>query len=98
MSTTIANTILQQLGGGCFCVMVGAKFLTALENGISFKIMRNVSKATHVRITLNSKDLYDVEFIKCRGINISTVKQFNDVYADQLVSIFEQTTQLYTKL
>jgi hypothetical protein len=94
----VANTILKQLGGGTFCVMVGAKFITALPNGISLKIMRNVSKATHIRITLDTNDLYHVEFIKCRGVSISTVKEFENVYFDQLVSIFEQTTQLYTRL
>ena len=98
MTKHIANTILQQLGGGRFCVMVGVKFITAIKNGVSFKIMRNASKATHIRITLQPDDTYTVEFIKCRGTTISTVKEVENVYCDQLVELFEQTTQLNTKL
>ena len=64
MTTTIANTILNQLGGNRFVAMTGAKNFVALENGIRFKIGRNKSKANTVKITVNGLDLYDIEFIK----------------------------------
>jgi hypothetical protein len=98
MTKQVANTILQQLGGGSFCIMVGAKFIASIKNGVSFKIMRNASKATHVRITLQPNYTYTVEFIMCRGTTMSTVKEVENVYGDQLVELFEQTTQLNTKL
>ena len=95
---TIAKTILSQLGGNHFIVMTGAKNLTDLGNGISFKIMRNAKKVTHVRITLTPLDLYKVEFLKCRGFEISTISEHDMVYADQLASLFEAETGLYTYL
>lgn len=81
-------------------MMTGAKEFLAGDNFLKFKIMRNASKITHVKITLNGKDLYDVKFMKWNGrkLEYSTVKELNDVYAEDLVELFEQTTQLYTKL
>ena len=44
-------------------------------------------------------DLYDVRFSKLtRKFEEKSVKEYNDVYADSLVEIFESHTGLYTKL
>lgn len=98
MSNQIATTILQQLGGNHFAVMTGSKNFIAGKNSLSMKLSRNSSKSNYLRITLNGKDLYDLEFISIRGAKMSTKKQFNDIYNDQLVDIFESTTGLYTRL
>ena len=95
---SIAQTILQQLGGNRFIMMTGAKNLLNNITGLTFKIMRNAKGVTHVKITLTPLDLYHVEFIKIRGTNISTVSEFDNVYCDQLVKLFEKETGLYTHL
>lgn len=113
-TTTTANIIYQQLGGGRFTAMTGAKNFVALENGIRFNIGRNASKANKVKITLNGLDLYDVEFIKYtpHSFKISrdgksfketqesskTIAEYNDVYGDMLQDIFTRETGMYTHL
>lgn len=94
----IANTIYKQLGGGKFSAMTGAKNFVFTESGLQFKIGRNSKGINFVKIDYNAKDLYDVEFGKVRSTNYKTIKKFSDVYNDQLVSIFEETTGLYTHL
>lgn len=108
----IAVTILQQLGGNRFVAFTGAKDFTTIKNGLQFKIGRNASKANRIEITLNGADLYDMKFIKYRPFSVKvdhrkgevktieekseTVKEWNDVYCDQLQDLFTETTGLYT--
>jgi hypothetical protein len=95
---SVAKTILQQMGGNQFAVMTGSKNFIAGENSLSMKLSRNSSGANYLRITLNGKDLYDMEFISIRGTSMKTKHSFNDLYNDMIVDIFEKTTGLYTKL
>ena len=108
----IATTILQQLGGNRFIAFTGAKDFMTIDNGLRFKIGRNSSKANRIEITLNGSDLYDMKFIKHRPFSIridhkrgevktieektETVKEWNDVFFDQLQDLFTETTGLYT--
>ena len=94
----IAATILSQLGGNRFIAMTGAKNLVSGNGTLGFKIGRNSGKCNHVRITLNSNDTYKIEFINVRKMEFKTTSEFNDVYADQLQSIFTEVTGLYTSL
>lgn len=109
----IANTIYQQLGGGRFAAMTGAKNFVALENGIRFRIGRNKSRANMVEIKLNGLDLYDIKFIKYTPYSfkigkdgsfketqekVQTVEEFNNYYDDMLQSLFTRVTGLYTSL
>lgn len=93
------RVVLQQLGGaGRLAAMVGAKITYDNKNqnvGIRFK---GSTKANYVRITLNGKDLYDMEFLKIRGTSFKTVQTYNDVYGDQLKELFEKFTGLYLSL
>lgn len=66
MNTQVAQTIIEQLGPQ-FSMMTGVRTFVAGENGVKFRIGKNASKANLVKITLNGKDLYDVEFIKHRN-------------------------------
>ena len=114
MNNYIAETILQQLGGHRFIVMTGAKNFIALQNGLRFTIGRNASKANRVEITLNGLDLYDIKFIKHTPYSMRidhkrmtvtetqektvVVREFNDIFFDQLQELFTETTGLYTRL
>lgn len=59
-------------------------------------------KTTMCRITLNGKDLYDMEFLKKkRGVfefGMETVKKFEDLMCDQLKDVFEEFTGLRLSL
>lgn len=104
----IAETIREQLGGGRFVVMTGAKHFLAIENGLRFTIPRNMSRANRVEIVLNDNDLYDVRFIYARAgrIDIRTgktipdkweiIKSYEDAFCDQLQELFTTVTGMYT--
>ena len=105
---TIANTILSQIGGKALC-MLGAKDKIGSADGVQFKI-RGSRKANVVRITLTPADTYAVEIIKYAPIRFNsrtgnvtggtstTVAEFGDVYAEQLCTVIESATGLYTSL
>jgi hypothetical protein len=91
---TIANIIINQIGGiSRLKAFTGADNFTALKNGVTFKI-KNKS-INFVEIKLNSMDTYDVLFAKVSGIKLINKKQFNDIYSDQLIELFEENTGMY---
>lgn len=94
----IAQEILRQLGGGRFTAMTGAKNYLGSENSLSFKIGRNDSGITHVRITLDPSDTYTVTFSKVRGTNAKVVKELDGVHADALRTVFTMATGMATSL
>lgn len=95
----VAKTIIEQMGGVRFLVMTGAKQLVDLGNGLQFKLPRFTGlKINNVRIILNGNDTYDVEFGKVGRANYQQIKTINDVYAEDLQSIFTNTTGLDTRL
>lgn len=95
-----AGVVLQQLGGNKFIMMTGAKqFIKDDKNAqCSFKIGRNCKGVNGVRITLNSMDTYDMEFINIRAGVMKTKSEAKGVYNDQLQEIFTQHTGMYTYL
>ena len=101
-SPVVAETILQQLGGNRFMAMTGARGLTYDENSLTFKITRAQNKITHVKITLDPSDTYNVSFINCRktakGFKNEVVKSFSDVFNVHLSDCFTSQTGLYTRL
>jgi hypothetical protein len=93
----IAQTILQQLGGaGRLNAMTGAYNFIDRGNGLSFKIKN--ARANYIKITLNAKDLYDVEVGRIRGNTYKVVKEANDLYFDQLKPFIEESTGMYLSL
>jgi hypothetical protein len=74
-------------------MFTGAKNFVALPNGVSFRIGNR--SINYVKITLNGKDLYDMEFALLRGGKMTNKKEFNDIYNDQLKPIFEKATGMY---
>ena len=96
---TVATEILKQLGGGQFMAMTGTKKFGCTDNSISFKVgMRCKNKITHVEITLNSLDLYDVVFLRWYDYKVTTISKFENVYDNMLQKIFTSETGLNTRL
>lgn len=92
-----AHTIYNQLGGKRFAYMTGSKKFTNTGKGLQFRLTRNKTVANFCIITLNSLDLYNVEFVKA-GKSYKEVAAVSGIYADQLQAIFTQVTGLYTSL
>lgn len=91
---SIAITILKQLGGvGRLRAFTGAYNFIALKDGVAFRIKNR--RVNHIKIILNAKDLYDMQFIRIRGVDLKVVKEYNDIYFDQLIPLFEETTGMY---
>lgn len=99
MKTQVAQTILEQLGGNKFIVMVGAHSLTSDKNALIFKLRaQNEKHIKAVKVVLNGKDLYDIEFYSIQGYEFKTVGIANDVYNENLQDVFTSYTGLATKL
>ena len=97
--SAIANEIYRTLGGNRFRVMTGAKMMVSTENGIRMRIGRNKTNANFMEVSLNSLDLYDITFAKLTKMcEMKSVKTYDNVYNDMLVSIFESHTGMYTTL
>lgn len=97
-----ANIIFKQLGGtNRLAAMVGAKNFTFSSDDYyaAFKwVAKSKNKANYIKIKLNGKDLYDVEFGRVYGTKYTVKSTHIDVYADQLVKLFETETGLYLSL
>lgn len=97
----VGQEVIKQLGSNKFVVMTGSKnfaFDTA-KNCLSFKIGRGAKNGiTHVTITLNSLDLYDVEFLKCTVKERAVKASAKNIYADMLQSEFTRHTGFNTRL
>lgn len=102
----VAQIILSQLGGNRFVAMTGAKSFASGRfpngnEGLSFKLPRNHSKAKACIITLNGLDLYDMEFLGQRNApsyEVFPVNNYANLGAEQLAEIFTNETGLYTSL
>jgi hypothetical protein len=107
---SIAETILDQLGGNKFVVATGSKNLVADKNRLIMTLSRNKSKANRLEISLNGLDTYDMRFFKftpfkfdantmtMREEKLEDVKILKNIYCDQLQEIFTHITGLITKL
>ena len=96
---SVARTILSQLGGNKFCAMTGAKNFIDTGDGLSMKIGRNKTSSNYLKITLNMLDLYDVRFSRVSPMGGErSVTEYNNVYNDSLVDVFEKHTGMYTSL
>ena len=69
---TTATTIFNQLGGNKFVVMTGAKYMVSSENGLTFQIGKNASKANLVKVTTNGNDTYNLQFWK-KGREVNSI-------------------------
>ncbi|TXH50894.1 MAG: hypothetical protein E6Q97_19510 [Desulfurellales bacterium] len=97
-SMLVAKTILSQLGGNRFLVMTGAKSLVGGANFLAFRLPRANDGINYVRVTLNGKDLYKVEYGRATVKGYKPIAGDDDIYAEDLVRCFEATTGLATRL
>jgi len=97
---TIAQTIIQQLGGNKFLAMTGAKSLVDTGEGLQFKLPARLAKSgiNCVTIKLNARDLYDITYYKTRGLDLKVMGESSDIYADSLQASFTEATGLETSL
>lgn len=95
----IADTIRQQLGGRKFEVMTGAHSFSFEPNGtLMFKLPAKGLRGYAVKISLNGLDLYDMEFIKLKRNYEFERETVENVYDDQLRTVFTKHTGLDTSL
>jgi hypothetical protein len=106
----IATTILGQLGGNKFVTMTGSRDFLAIKNGLRMSLVRNISGANRLEITLNFLDTYDLRFYKYSpgrlnkktfaytDDKVTEIAALNEIYCDQLQDIFTSITELYTHL
>ena len=110
ISKQIANTILNQMKAMDFNLLIcmGARDYLIIPNGLQFKVSGLGFKG-NVKITLNGKDLYDVELVKRTrtldkelselagekfwNYKFETKKKINDLYNDQLMEILESEVE-----
>ncbi len=112
------QNILEHIGGNKFLVMTGSKvkYYGYDKNGyvyLMFQLSKNKSKAQFLKIQLNDKDLYNMEFSKIKktlnkeyaaiGIKIYdeeiiNIETITNLYCDQLQEVFTDRTGLYTRL
>ena len=111
---SIAQTILQQLGGNRFVAMTGAHHFLSDGNTLRMQLPRNASRANRLWITLDWDDTYTMRFFYYRpgGTRIDykrmkvhelreineTVYEISGIYCDQLQEIFTAQTGMYTHL
>lgn len=89
---SVANQILNQLGGNKFIAMTGA---TCYSDGNTLVSKFKGSKVANIMyVTLNENDLYDVQICKFKGLDVNVISETLNVYAEMLKSIFEKETGL----
>ena len=99
----IASTIIEQMGGGKLCAMVGAKnfsFGTIQYDGFEqiymcfqFSLSR---KYKYCRVIYEEgKDLYVFQLLNKKG---EVKVDLNNVFAEDLIPLFEENTGLYLSL
>jgi hypothetical protein len=98
----VAQTILRQLGGsGRLASMIGAyNFAHSTDpDGFSVQFRFKGSRvANFVKITLSPDDCYAIEFGMIRKTAYEQGKCLQMIYADQLIEIFENHTNLRLRL
>lgn len=91
--TTVAQTILEQLGGNMFRAMTGAKDFVTDGSHLRFKIGRGATNAINlVTVKLEADDTYTVTFARFRALKVTPVKTVPGVYCDMLRSVFTEAT------
>ena len=109
---SVAEIILDQLGGNHFVVMTGCHHFAGDKDSLRMIIPRNASPANRLKIQLKADDTYRMEFRRYREEYLYTrngkcylskivdkeVKTFDGVYFDQLQEVFSQVTGMYTSL
>ena len=107
-ASDVGQTILRQMGGARrLSMMVGAKDFVVYKakadseygegmGAAAFKFPRpGRGKPNYVKIVLNGRDYYDVTFGSIHGYKFKPMKEYTDISASGLQSLFERETGLY---
>lgn len=104
---SVANTILNQLGGNKFIAMTGSKNFIDCTTALSMHLTSNKLKAKYLKIELTESDTYKMIFSTTKkvmgdlGFKVDehvVVKTIDGVYCDMLQNIFTKETGLLTSL
>lgn len=97
---TVADTILDQMGGSRrLGLMIGANSFLGDEKSVRFRFKTRAKNGSNMfRVTLDPSDTYTIEFISVRGASVKVKDKLEDVYAEDLVRIFQEKTGLYLSL
>ena len=96
-SMNIAQTILSQMGGRRRLeAFTGAYNFAVGDGSVMFRIKNR--KVNVVKVKLNGSDLYDVTFGRISGTNYKVVEELKDVYAEDLIDLFERETGMYLRM
>ncbi len=102
MSNQVAQTILDQMGGRQFLLMVGGKNMVALsgDGGLALQFGTGArNRANRLRVEYDhSSDTYNVEFGRIRKLEWKTISRHEGVYADMLQELFTAETGFHTTL
>ena len=83
-------------------MLTGSRGFTSSNEGrgLVFQAGANVKTVTHVEIILEASDTYTVRFSRLDGrtCRMSTLAEHADVYAEDLLDIFEDETGLFATL
>lgn len=99
--TSVAQIIIQQLGGNKFINMTGAKNFGCTENTLGFHLPKKLikNKGYIVSIALEWDDTYSVTFsFLDKDLNLKQESVYKGVYNDQLNDLISQETGLTTLL
>lgn len=94
----VAQMILRQMGHRRLSVMIGAHNFVGSEKDRSLTFEWKADSqngANAVTVSLEPSDTYTMNFFKIRGLEMTELAQFEDVYNDMLCEIFEKYTGLY---
>ena len=94
-STSIARTILEQLGGSRFLAMTGAKDMIDLGNGLQVRVGRGAARGINkVRIVLTTDDLYELDYYRVGrgGLDVHHIARSLAVPAESLRTCFTDIT------
>lgn len=80
--------------------MIGADKFTYDNAGALKFWFKSCKKANIIKIELNGMDLYDITFYKYnrKTYDCPLVKEFNNIYAEDMKKIIEEYTGLYLSL
>lgn len=104
----IVHTIYKQLGGNKFTAMTGAKLSYSINNKnqpvLHCKLPADIQTKNNINLVLITYniglDVYEYTFINTRITDTEKriIRQIDKIYADDLISYFEQETGLYCYL
>jgi hypothetical protein len=101
--TSVASTILEQLGGSRFVAMTGARNIMSDGDALCFKLPQGFARngINYVRIQLDPSDTYTVRFTKigrAPSYRIEEVGSFSHIYTENLCELFREQTGLETRM